>query len=475
MQQQDCAEFFEMLTGSFCPSLASIFPLLSLNVTYKCRDCNAERLMEPDRIQLVDVRIPDGPGDTQSKVEDLLPFAEWVAVDQDNHVSDLCDGNVHHVQQETRSMPTEWPDHLIIQIKRFEWVDTDEPVWKKQDMIQYPIHRLTVPGGVQYAVQSVICHIGATADRGHYYAISRETQEEDSPWFRYDDAISREIPNGSRHEEIVTSDAYLIFLEKVVEDTDMLDVSTMGIESSDPTIAEQVRKKKLEAVDVATTVSAATHPTLPREPKAAEKSKVPESSKVALHEMLGRTNKEGNVRPSTKGLHPLDTNLSPPINHSDIESRLHDEAKGVHESSNRLDIQSDYNEKGKTTMVLKSVRHYSDNDTIPDTESEHEALSQATVRDRTPLVLNSEPARVAPRQPRHYSDDETIPETASEQETQSPGIQSDGPTRARIQHAFNSNLAQAMREHKSASSKSMLLSGNRPHHRRPDANSRAMK
>jgi hypothetical protein len=471
MQQQDCAEFFEMLMESFCPSLASIFPLLSLNVTYKCRDCNAERLMEPDRIQLVDVRIPDGPGDTQFKVEDLLPFAEWVAIDQDNHVSDLCDGNVHHVQQETRSMPAEWPDHLIIQIKRFEWVDTNEPVWKKQDMVQYPIHRLTGPGGVQYAVQSVICHIGATADRGHYYAISRETQDEDSPWFRYDDAVSREIPNGSRHEEIVTSDAYLIFLEKVVEDTDMPDVSIMGIESSDPAIAE----KKLEAVDVATTVSAATHPTLPWEPKAAEKSKVPGSSEVALHEMPGRTNKEGNVRPSTKGLHPLGTNSSPPVNHSDIESRPHDEAKGVHDFSNRLEIQSDYNEKGKTTMVLKSVRNYSDNDTIPDTESENEALSQATVQEKTPPVLNSKSARVAPHQPRHYSDDETIPETASEHETQSPGNQGDGPIRARIPPAFNSNLAQAMREHKSASSTSMPLSGNRPHHRRPDANSRAMK
>jgi hypothetical protein len=267
MQQQDRAVFFEILMWLFCPSLASIFPLLDLDVTYKCRDCNAERLMEPDRIQLVDVRIPDGPGDTQFKVEDLLPFPEWVAIDQGNHVSDLCDGNVH----------------------------------------------------------------------------------------------------------------------------------------------------------------------------------------------------------------PLDPNFSPSINQSDTESRPHDEGKGVHEISTRLEIQGDYDDQGKTKTVLKSVRHYSDNDTIPNTESENEALSQMTVRDRTPPVLNSEQARVAPPQPRHYSDDETIPETASEQETQSPGIQSDGPTRARIPPAFNSNLAQAMREHKSASSTSMPLSGNRPHHRCPDANSQAMK
>jgi hypothetical protein len=255
----------------------------------------------------------------------------------------------------------------------------------------------------------------------------------------------------------------------------MPDVPTMGMESSGPTIAEQARENKLEAVDVATAVAAATHSPLPRVIKAAEKSMVPESLDVALHEVLGRTDKERIARPSTKGLHPLDPNFSPSINQSDTESQPHDEGKGVHEISTRLEIQGDYDDQGKTKTVLKSVRHYSDNDTIPDTESENEALSQMTVRDRTPPVLNSEQARVAPRQPRHYSDDETIPETASEQETQSPGIQSDGPTRARIPPAFNSNLAQAMREHKSASSTSMPLSGNRPHHRCPDANSQAMK
>jgi hypothetical protein len=436
MQQQDRAVFFEILMWLFCPSLASIFPLLDLDVTYKCRDCNAERLMEPDRIQLVDFRIPDGPGDTQFKVEDLLPFAEWVAIDQGNYVSDLCDGNVHHVQQETRSMPAEWPDHLIIQIKRFEWVDTDEPVWKKQDMVQYPIHRFTVPGEAQYAVQDVICHIGTTADRGHYYAISRETQEQDSPWFRYDDAVSREIPNGSRHEDIVTSDAYLIFLEKVIDDTDMLDITTIGIESSVPTTAEHATEKNLEAVNVATAASPAAHPPLLTEAKATDNSRATESSNVTSNEALGRAKKEANLRPSTKGLP---------------------------------------HGQGTTTLIPKSVRYFSDDETILETESKQEAQSQTPGRDRTRSVLNSDQARVVPLQPRHYSDDETIPETASEHETQSPVIPSGDTTRGRILPAFNSSLAQAMREHKSVPSMSMPLSGNRPHHRRPDASSRAMQ
>jgi hypothetical protein len=42
MQQQDSAEFFEMLMGSFCAHLAKIFPLMDLAVTLKCKSCNAE-------------------------------------------------------------------------------------------------------------------------------------------------------------------------------------------------------------------------------------------------------------------------------------------------------------------------------------------------------------------------------------------------------------------------------------------------
>jgi hypothetical protein len=42
IQQQDSAEFFEMLTGSFCAHLANMFPLMDLAVTLKCRSCNTE-------------------------------------------------------------------------------------------------------------------------------------------------------------------------------------------------------------------------------------------------------------------------------------------------------------------------------------------------------------------------------------------------------------------------------------------------
>jgi hypothetical protein len=42
IQQQDSAEFFELLMESFCAHLANIFPLLDLAVTLECRSCNTE-------------------------------------------------------------------------------------------------------------------------------------------------------------------------------------------------------------------------------------------------------------------------------------------------------------------------------------------------------------------------------------------------------------------------------------------------
>jgi hypothetical protein len=108
----------------------------------------------------------------------------------------------------------------------------DQPVWKKQDLVQYPIHCLAMPDGLRYTIQSVVCHIGRASNRGHNYTIIRETQDEDISWFRYNYAGSWEIPNMPLHEEIVTSESYLIFVERGFDDTDMLDLAVVAAKLS---------------------------------------------------------------------------------------------------------------------------------------------------------------------------------------------------------------------------------------------------
>jgi hypothetical protein len=64
--------------------------------------------------------IPDGSHNTNLRLETQLPFGASVKIDQGHHVSGLCDENADLVRQKTRSMLTEYPYRLIVQINRFE-------------------------------------------------------------------------------------------------------------------------------------------------------------------------------------------------------------------------------------------------------------------------------------------------------------------------------------------------------------------
>lgn len=77
---------------------------------------------------------------------------------------------------------------LIVQIKRFEFVAEGIEVWKKQDLVSYPFHIVEVPGGEKYLVRTVVCHQGSGADSGHYYALTRESDDQNANWREYNDA-----------------------------------------------------------------------------------------------------------------------------------------------------------------------------------------------------------------------------------------------------------------------------------------------
>jgi hypothetical protein len=86
MQQQDSAEFFEMLMKASSPRLANIFPLLDLAVTLECKSCNAE----PSSLELCRTRrrsTSEAAQELHVGVRDLLhrearpllyhPAGEW--------------------------------------------------------------------------------------------------------------------------------------------------------------------------------------------------------------------------------------------------------------------------------------------------------------------------------------------------------------------------------------------------------------
>ena len=70
------------------------------------------------------------------------------------------------------------------------------------------------PGGAECIVRSLACHEGESSDTSHYYAITRSSLEVACQWRRYDDRYQWEIPL----PDVVTEDAYLVFLENVESD-----------------------------------------------------------------------------------------------------------------------------------------------------------------------------------------------------------------------------------------------------------------
>jgi hypothetical protein len=115
-------------------------------------------------------------------------------------------------RQEVCANPLNWPDRLVVQIKRFEFLAGDLPVWKMQEEVSYPYHEMAFPDGDTYLVRSMVCHVGDGKDSGHYYALCRDTDMSDTKWTRYDDKQKWEVED--RVNDVVTPEAYLLLLEK---------------------------------------------------------------------------------------------------------------------------------------------------------------------------------------------------------------------------------------------------------------------
>ncbi|KAJ8114912.1 hypothetical protein OPT61_g3321 [Boeremia exigua] len=123
----------------------------------------------PERMRLVNVRIPNPPNNLNLDLENVLSFGQWIAVAQGD--------NFNGVYQ--------WPDGLIIQLERFEWV-IDTEVWKKQEMVKYSMKEVTMPGVIKYVIRTVVCHVGDTSYADQYYAMSYATEKDKEAYAQKD-------------------------------------------------------------------------------------------------------------------------------------------------------------------------------------------------------------------------------------------------------------------------------------------------
>ncbi|KAJ4373606.1 hypothetical protein N0V86_007748 [Didymella sp. IMI 355093] len=176
-RQQEAVDLFNALIEPFCPQIREVFLMLTLEMTYRCKSCHTEKTTaSPDHLEMITASIPDAPNNHDLKLENLIPIGD------------------------------QYPEYLVVRLDRSEHVIGDM-VWKKEDVVEYSVDEVTMPGDAKYQVQTVVCHVGAHTTVGHYCAFLRG----DDGWYRLDDAVKTKVTNVSG---LVTGDAYLLFLRK---------------------------------------------------------------------------------------------------------------------------------------------------------------------------------------------------------------------------------------------------------------------
>ncbi|KAH3920516.1 hypothetical protein HBH56_005590 [Parastagonospora nodorum] len=215
--QQDPAELFALLSDKFCQDILEVFRPIELYRNVRCKICSAMRVVGHDRQCPIAVSIPSGLN-SNLKLESLLQFGEFQPIDAGNEVNSLCSCHLTKKgEQEDAVFPQSFPNRMIVQIKRFMFVDDGSPtgwVAKNQEEVLYPMDKLKVDGGALgkqgYRVQTVVCHDGTGTDSGHYYALCRDTNLPNTEWTEHND--KRKIKVRDR-TTIVRREAYMIFLE----------------------------------------------------------------------------------------------------------------------------------------------------------------------------------------------------------------------------------------------------------------------
>ncbi|KAJ8118091.1 hypothetical protein OPT61_g862 [Boeremia exigua] len=188
-----------------------------------CTKCGKGRLARVQPDMPVTVHIPNSG--KILKLEEMFPFGpgkeEILSIE--NNLRDVCE-HTNVDEQELRHQVRTLPQKLILQIKRFSHVEGASH--KLCDLVNYGLGNIIFPGGDEFRVSTIVCHVGDNTTTGHYYAL---TQKESGVWWRYDDDRKLEVDNLL---DVITPDAVLFFVDRVSsldEDSDMATGSRLNI------------------------------------------------------------------------------------------------------------------------------------------------------------------------------------------------------------------------------------------------------
>ena len=120
--------------------------------------CSCGLVTEKEITKLSHIISLDTNGETTQTCLNTYFLAEDISRTCPNCNSTVCQKTTHIIIE---------PLTLILQLNRYEYDREEEKVKKKSDVIACS-ETVTLPGGSNYSLSSVVNHIGSTPEEGHY-------------------------------------------------------------------------------------------------------------------------------------------------------------------------------------------------------------------------------------------------------------------------------------------------------------------
>lgn len=205
--QQDAGEFFSFLMDAASDemkksgkdNLIDMWFAVTVETRMKCRACGHVSDPVVTHNTSTFLAVPEGPVDPCDDVElEKLFAATLVQRDRRDYKcpADGCDGT----EGDCTSTVSKLPPILMIQISRISLagekmetpIQVDSVLRVRSPNVTSDEDELTAEGEVvQYKLRSVICHIGPSITKGHYYSMTRNHVDDD--WYDCDDHEIRRV------------------------------------------------------------------------------------------------------------------------------------------------------------------------------------------------------------------------------------------------------------------------------------------
>ena len=223
LHQEDAAEFLvsRLLDTEICPALAQLLTTLGAD-TLRCAKCGHAR--QSTRAVFHSFQVPieleDAELGSSTAIQDVqTAFNAYLAAETVPY--ELACAQCGNHQYRKTFCATVFPEVLVLTLKRFKFVRLPSGACAGPYPVDHPVEtreHLEFQGQ-SYRLRSVVVHVGASLDGGHYFTVARHDTN-NGTWWLYNDGERREATPtqvstvGLRTRRGEAMKSYVLFYEK---------------------------------------------------------------------------------------------------------------------------------------------------------------------------------------------------------------------------------------------------------------------